>query len=206
MITTTTSTFSNNVSYCDTTQYFTITIPSTSTYVDTSTSATTYTTSNVTNLIYFPVENLTIKQDKFKVEGPISLQMPDDSLIEVDESGNYQILDKEAVVTYKATNVREFNKYINASDILEEFILFLGKMGAKQGEVLNVPIELFINWIIFRASQEDGEETEPPKLEANIVPRCNYCKRFISKVKSNLGINFCNELHLSKFMLKHQLE
>src|ERR1700758_1179374 len=48
--------------------------------------------------------------------------MPDGSTLKVDQYGNYQVLDQDAKVTYKANRIREFNAYISASDLLEAFI------------------------------------------------------------------------------------
>ena len=75
---------------------------------------------------------------------------------------------------------REFNRYINASDLLEEFIRFLGEHKVRQGEVLKLPIDLFVKWLILRACEQDGEEPNvtlqlpPPRQQA----RCLGCGRW----------------------------
>lgn len=53
---------------------------------------------------------------------------------------------------------REFNRFINASDLLEEFIHYLGTLSVKKSEVMELPVELFIKWLIIRACEADGEE------------------------------------------------
>ena len=87
--------------------------------------------------------------------------------------------------TYKAAP-REFNTYINASDLLDEFIRFLGTEGVKQGEVMDLPLELFIKWLIVRSCEADGEEPPlqlPPvkKCLAKPQPRCVKCQRYMRK-------------------------
>lgn len=74
-----------------------------------------------------------------------------------------------------------FNRYVNASDLLEEFIRFLGDEGVRQGEVMSLPVELFIKWLIIKACEHDGEEPNvtlvlpAPKQQ----PRCLGCQRFL---------------------------
>lgn len=77
----------------------------------------------------------------------------------------------------------EFNRYINASDLLEEFIKFLGENDVRKGQVMELPLELFIKWLVIRACEEDKEEPNvtlalpPPKTK----PRCMGCQKFIGK-------------------------
>lgn len=77
---------------------------------------------------------------------------------------------------------REFNKYINASDLLEEFIAYLGTEHVRQGEVLKLPMDLFVKWLIIRACEQDGEEPDvilqlpAPKKQ----PRCIGCGRYMA--------------------------
>jgi hypothetical protein len=83
--------------------------------------------------------------------------LPDGSKLVIDFNGNYEIIDHNAKVTYKSNNIREFNKFVNSSDVLEDFIRDVGKLGVKQKDVFSLPIELFINWLIIRAAEKDGE-------------------------------------------------
>lgn len=78
---------------------------------------------------------------------------------------------------------RQFNKYVNGSDLLEEFIAFLGTEGVRQGEVMAIPLELFIKWLIIRACEVDQEEA-PVVLEIPAPkpqPRCLGCQRWMRK-------------------------
>ena len=74
-----------------------------------------------------------------------------------------------------------FNRYVNASDLLEEFIRFLGDEGVRQAEVMGLPVELFVKWLIIKACEHDGEEPNvtlqlpAPKSQ----PRCLGCQRFL---------------------------
>jgi len=130
-----------------------------------------------------------------------TLKLPDGSEVNVDGHGNFTISDKNAVVTYKGSNVREFNKHINASDLLESFIKDLGDLGVKQNEVLDVPIELFINWLIFQAAEQDGDDApnDVPLLESSVTPhkhpKCLSCGKFIKKALVEHKIHFCSPGH-----------
>jgi hypothetical protein len=75
--------------------------------------------------------------------------------------GRYAYEDSEGKITYEANRTREFNKYINASDLLEEFVMFLGSLKVRQSQVLDITIEIFVNWLVIRAAQHDGDETPP---------------------------------------------
>jgi len=134
------------------------------------------------------------------------LKLPDGSVIKVDGFGNYTISDKDAVVTYKGSNTREFNKFINSSDLLEAFIKDLGDLGVKQHEVLDVPIEMFINWLIFKAAEEDGDEApkDVPLLESSVSPhkhpKCLCCGKFIKKKLVEHKIHFCTPKHHERYL------
>lgn len=83
----------------------------------------------------------------------------------------------------KALPPRHFNKYVNASDLLEEFIRYLGTLGVRQGDLMGLPIELFIKWLVIRACEEDKVEPEVTlELPAPLPqPRCLGCQRWMSR-------------------------
>lgn len=87
--------------------------------------------------------------------------MPDGSVLIVDPYGNYRVEDHEAKVTYQACRVREFNRYINASDLLEQFVAAIGKHPlVDQSNVLKLPVEAFVNWLIVEAAKKDGDKLD----------------------------------------------
>lgn len=77
---------------------------------------------------------------------------------------------------------KTFNKFINASDMMEEFIRWCGEEGVKADELMGLPIDLFIKWLVVKACEQDGEEPNVelviPKIDQ---PRCVSCKRFMRK-------------------------
>lgn len=136
--------------------------------------------------------------------------MPDGSTLKVDSYGNYQVLDQDAKVTYKANRIREFSPYLNASDLLESFIKEVGRLdGVNQDEILRLPIEAFINWLILQAAIRDGDSLDglpsveaalprlPPPLPAKA--RCVTCGRFMSKVWAVARIPFCSDQHQRQY-------
>lgn len=80
----------------------------------------------------------------------------------------------------KSRPPREFNKYVNASDLLQEFIGFLAQHKVKRSEFGVLPVELFVKWLIVRACEEDREE---PNVQLQIPKRtrarCLGCQRFM---------------------------
>lgn len=125
-----------------------------------------------------------------------TIKLPDGSFIEVLPDGSYSIIDKDAKVTYRANRVRDFNSFINASDKVEAFIRFCGEQGVRQGEMLDLPIHLFIKWLIIEAARADNEpEPDVPlltDLRKAALPRCRCCGRFISPKKTQKGMFFCS--------------
>lgn len=132
--------------------------------------------------------------------------LPDNSEIAIDADGNWKVT-KDGGIQYRAANIRNFNKFLNASDLLEAFIRDCGALGVRQNEFLKVPIEAFINWLIFKAAEADGEESPVPKLPAAkpVIDRCCYCKRFLPVRLIVAGVNFCNGAHLTRFTEREQL-
>lgn len=143
-----------------------------------------------------------------------TVKLPDGSEIVIDVSGNYRILDDNAQVVYKANRNRDFNRFVNASDLLEEFINQCGELGVKQDQFLSIPIEVFINWLIIRAAEADGDSVpngiqsieHHPSLPRDIQPKCLYCGRYIDKRKARAGINFCDSQHMDEYVNKLGLE
>ena len=106
---------------------------------------------------------------------------------------------------------RVLNRYLNASDLLEEFIRDLGDLDVKQGDVLDVPIELFINWLVCKAAEEDGHA--PPddiaKLPAPgdvgpVIPdrRCRCWGRYITERRRSAGVLFCDGEHQERWLAR----
>lgn len=94
----------------------------------------------------------------------------------------------------------EFNRYLNASDLLEEFIAWLGTEGVRQGEVMDLPLDLFVKWVIVRACEQDDEE---PNVALDVPrrpqPRCLGCQRFMPRrARVPLHGPRCAERHFAR--------
>ncbi len=142
------------------------------------------------------------------------LELQDGTVIHLDGKGNYRIDDANARVIYKGNQVREFNRFVNASDIFEEFIHYVGKLGVTREQLPKLPVELFIKYIIIRATEEDGDLVpEEMKLEhhpALMAPRkhtsrCLSCGRFVRKVNVQKGIPFCTQVHMLAYTSKQEI-
>lgn len=95
----------------------------------------------------------------------------------------YYIIADDSALPSRLPAPREFNPYINASDLLEEFIRFAGTEGVRSGDVLGLPIEAFVKWLVIRACEKDQEEPnvtlELPRRFGQ--PRCLGCQRFMPR-------------------------
>jgi hypothetical protein len=101
---------------------------------------------------------------------PITMRLPDGTMIDVRADGSYTIDDSDAKVVYRASRVRDFNGYLNASDKLEDFILYCGEQGVRQDEMLSIPVKHFVAWLVVEAALADGEE--PPAALPDLRDFC----------------------------------
>ena len=126
-------------------------------------------------------------------------RLPDGSELHVDAQGNFRLEDAAAEVIYKANRIREFNPFLNASDLLARFIEYVGSVGVRQGEVFSLPIGLFINWLIIEAALKDGDapphdvKPVPKLLAARPRPQCLLpsCRRFVRRAIVSAGFGYC---------------
>jgi hypothetical protein len=108
----------------------------------------------------------------------------------------------------RSTPPMAFNKYINASDLLEEFIQYLGEEKIKKSEILGLPVDLFIKWLIIRACEQDKEESPvilqlpAPKSQ----PRCLGCQKYMKEqpllIHGEICLNFYQE-RMNKNIRRH---
>ena len=137
----------------------------------------------------------------------INIRMPDGGFLEVSKDGSYVLNDKDSKVIYRANRIHDFNPFLNASDKIEEFIRFCGSVGVKQDEMMDVPIRLFIAWLVIEAAKADGEP-EPadvpllPDLKARAKPRCRSCGRFTSRKLQLRKLEFCRPVCFESALVK----
>jgi len=87
------------------------------------------------------------------------------------------------------------NKYLNASDMLEEFMTWCAEdPRLTKREFAQLPIHLFIQWLIVRAAENDNEPIQEEKraleLAKKPVQRCGHCGRYTA-----LGMPYCDSAH-----------
>lgn len=136
--------------------------------------------------------------------------LPDGARIVLDGTGAYRLEDQDAKVTYRANRNREFNPYLNASDLLADFIRYVGSLGLRRSDIADLPIGLFVNWLVLQAAERDGDPVptdvqplpEDRQLKAVVQPRCLQCRRFISRARAQTGTVYdrvlCATRHLAK--------
>ena len=113
------------------------------------------------------------------------ITLPDGAVMKFD-GGKYHIEEAGAQISYRANRRREFNRYVNASDLLEEFIGDMASLGINQKQFLALPINAFITWLVLKASQADDEAA---------YWRCNACGRFTRQ-----GLIACGPPHVMKML------
>lgn len=144
--------------------------------------------------------------------GKRQVELPDGAKLIVDDLGNYRIEDKDAKVTYQANKIREFSPHLNASDMVAKFVEYVGKLGVKQSEVLGLPLELFINWLVIEAAERYQDPVpegvvpvaDHPKLIEMRKPKCLSCGRFVPVRHHRHRFPFCDPVHAGRWISKHQ--
>jgi hypothetical protein len=167
----------------------------------TSTTTSTVTTSGVGGAPVFGYLNagsaLAARLDQMTIADgqACKLSLPDGTIIDVKANGSFEIQDKAAKVIYRANRVRDFNPFLNASDKIEEFIAFCGEHGVRQGEMLELPLNLFIGWLVLEAAKADREPEPSLPLLADLrkraFSRCRSCGRFMKETMAAKKIEFC---------------
>lgn len=115
---------------------------------------------------------------------PIDIQLPDGSVVHVAQDGNFVLDDADARVVYEANRNKAFNPYVNASDLLAKFIRYCGQHGVRSDQMKDLPVGLFVNWLIVEAAEADRDPVPvdvvpTPKLLRRMVrPRCLGCGRY----------------------------
>lgn len=148
----------------------------------------------------------------FKVQDgqACDIQLPDGSVIYVDDAGSYTIDDKNAKVVYRANRARDFNKFINVSDRIEEFFEFCGEQDVAAAEMMELPMKLFVGWLVLKAAEADMEEPPAdikliPYFQQRVAPpRCRSCGRFILHEQKKANLEFCNAVCFERKLLTLQ--
>jgi hypothetical protein len=137
----------------------------------------------------------------------ITIKLPDGTLIDVEANGSFKIHDNDAKIIYKANRIREFNKYLNCSDLIADFVQFCGQQGVNQQEMLDMPVSLLIAWLVIEAAKAD-DMPEPtdikllPYIKTINTARCRNCGRFLTNNFKQRKIDMCGGDCLNKFICK----
>ena len=138
------------------------------------------------------------------------ITLPNGTIISIESDETISIDDSNAKVLYKSQPIREFNKYLNASDLLEEFIKFCAEQKVTKKDFTDLPINMFILWLIVRAAEADEDPTDEvlPLLTTAIKKRkvhshrCKCCGKFLTKKYEIHQISFCNTDHMETYLSK----
>lgn len=98
--------------------------------------------------------------------------LPDGAILTIDDNGNYQIDDSDAKIIYRANRNRNFNEFVNVSDVLDQFMRYIAGLKLSRDEFMALPISLFIIWLIIEAAKADGDpepEQEVKQLQTGLA-------------------------------------
>lgn len=140
----------------------------------------------------------------------MTMTLPDGTVLTLKPDDSVSIDDSNAKILYRSSPVRNFNKYLNASDLLEEFVKYCAQEKITKNDFQNLPISLFIYWLIVEATKADRDDLDDvaPMLESAVknhkshTHKCKQCGKFLSKKYESNGINFCSSQHMSLYLEK----
>lgn len=175
-----------------------------------STSMANYGTSTATDCIMWPTMQSFVEMLPPSVipAKQASYELPDGAKLIMDDDGNYHIDDTDAKVIYQANRVRPFSPHINASDLVAEFITHVGTLGVRRADVLHLPLNLFIAWLIIEAAERDSDPIPPgivpirsdPAVHMAARPRCLKCGRFVRRLHFRNRFPYCSPKHATKYL------
>ncbi len=82
---------------------------------------------------------------------------------------------------------------------MEAFIRYVGDLGVRQGEVLSLPLDLFIKWLILEAAKRDDEPAPEDVVIVIEQPRCLGCQRWMPKCAESRKVPFCEAACLAMY-------
>lgn len=134
--------------------------------------------------------------------------LPDGSKIKLEVDGKWRIDDSNAKVVYKANNLREFSPHLNASDMVAKFVEYVATLGVKRKDVMGLPINLFISWLIIEAAKRDGDSIpsdvvpvqDDPSLRLAAKPKCLACGRYIPRLHFRENFLYCTPEHAGRHL------
>ena len=161
------------------------------------------------NADWIAIQAHPLKLDMDKGQDVYSLSMHDGCMINITNEGSWWIDDTNGKRVYNRAPQRGFNPYMNTSDMMEQFMADMAEMGFTQDQFLRLPTEVFINWLILRAAEHDGDEVpsdivspseHPATLRITEQPRCLHCGVEIPQERVAKGIQFCSQAHAVAYM------
>lgn len=91
------------------------------------------------------------------------------------------------------------NRHLEASDLLEAFLRHMSAEGVGRAELLELPIELFVSWLIVEAATAEGAEIPdnvlPPRQKLAFVRRpriCRGCETPLPQALLDRGLQWCS--------------
>lgn len=139
-----------------------------------------------------------------------TLTLPNGTKLKLNPDDSVEIDDANGKTLYHSAPTRGFNKFLNASDLLEEFVRYCAEQKITKKDFSELPISLFIFWLIVKAAEADGDDTEEvlPLLTSAVdkqtktYHRCKSCGKFLSNTMRSHQIVFCSPEHMGKYMSK----
>ena len=139
--------------------------------------------------------------------------LPDGTEIKYHYDDRIEIDDSKGKRLYQSAPTRGFNKYLNASDLLEDFVRYCASERLSRKDFAELPLSLFIYWLIAKAAEADGDSTDDivPLLETSVKQqryqphRCQCCGKSLSKRFLENHVHFCSASHMQLYMDKAKL-
>jgi len=100
-------------------------------------------------------------------------RLPGGAILTIEKDRSYHIDDSNHKTTYAANPIRDWNEFINVSDVLDKFMVYIADLNLTKEQFLELPMRLFMLWLVIQAAKKDKEpvpQAEQQQLELALEP------------------------------------
>ena len=96
---------------------------------------------------------------------PGEYNLPGGAVLKIAADNSYVIDDSNHKIVHKANPNPDFNEAFCVSEVLEQFMDYVAKLQLTKEQFMELPIRLFMLWLIIESCKKDGEPVPEPELK-----------------------------------------
>jgi len=96
---------------------------------------------------------------------PGEYNLPGGAVLKIATDNSYTIDDSNHKTVHKANPNPDFNEAFCVSEVLEQFMAYVADLKLTKEQFMELPIRLFMLWLIIESCKKDGEPVPEPELK-----------------------------------------